>query len=420
MSLLDTLRKLGIVRFGTKAATYRNATERPTEFMMDNVCNAEKEVINLDAPAKAAPTPPTKPQAAVGASGATSCWKCGATLPPDAKFCGRCGMPQAAHPAASGVCPKCGAGLKPDAKFCGSCGAPVAGVPPATVATAAPLKSSPKMKGCLIGGLIGFALLVVLLVVLAIIGSQSEDSKQPANSEPAPAAATPAAAAAHGGRTPAPTPPPATPPAPVQPPASSVNDRFKPTAPATPATPPTMPAPPPATPSADYVTGAATTSPPAAAGAVRYDRYANPKFGFVTELPAHWESEVRDNTHLFSGPKGSEDYHVTINFQFIAMTAPGQVARQKQDALGQLQRLEGFRLIEDNVYQLQDQYPAGFLHACYKLPGNDTLWEQIQIIIERPPYYYFIGYTSPQPLFEKYYPHLQRLIRTLRFTPLSQ
>lgn len=161
--------------------------------------------------------------------------------------------------------------------------------------------------------------------------------------------------------------------------------------------------------------------PPAVTAAVKYDRYANPKFGFVTELPAHWESEVRDNTHLFSGPKGSEDNNVTINFQFVAMNVPGQVAQQKRDALEQWQRMEGFRLIEDNVYNLRDQYPTGFLHVLYKTPGNDTPWEQVQVIVERQPhYYYHIGYTAPQPLFEKYYPHMKRLIQTLLFTPLPQ
>lgn len=418
MSLMDTLRKLGIVRFGTKAATYRNATERPTEFLMDDIGNAEKEVINLDALGKSAPTKPQSlPPVIAGAPTATPCWKCGATLPPGAKFCGGCGTPQPARQAASDACAKCGAALKPSAKFCGSCGAPVAGAPSPTVMTGAPPKSSSKLKGCLIGGLIGFALLVVLLVVLAIIGSQTDSPKQAATNEPAAATTPPAAPAAK--ETPAPAP------APTQAPASSANDSFKPAVPVAPPAQeaykpasPAMPPPPPATPSADYVPG--TASPPAAAGAVKYDRYANPKFGFVTELPAHWESEVRNNTHLFSGPKGSEDYNVTVNFQFIAMTAPGQVAQQKQSAVEQWQKLEGFRLIEDNIYKLQDQYPAGFLHACYKMPGNDTLWEQIQVIIERQPYYYFIGYTSPQPLFEKYYPHLKHLIQTLRFTPLPQ
>jgi hypothetical protein len=45
MKVLDVLRKLGIVRFGAKAAVYHNAQERPTEFMMDDVFDAEKDLV---------------------------------------------------------------------------------------------------------------------------------------------------------------------------------------------------------------------------------------------------------------------------------------------------------------------------------------------------------------------------------------
>jgi hypothetical protein len=45
MKVLDVLRKLGIVRFGGKAAVYHNAQERPTEFMMDDVFDAEKDLV---------------------------------------------------------------------------------------------------------------------------------------------------------------------------------------------------------------------------------------------------------------------------------------------------------------------------------------------------------------------------------------
>jgi hypothetical protein len=45
VKILDTLRKLGILRFGAKAAVYRDAKSRPIEFMMDDVFNAEKDLV---------------------------------------------------------------------------------------------------------------------------------------------------------------------------------------------------------------------------------------------------------------------------------------------------------------------------------------------------------------------------------------
>ena len=57
MKLLDALAKLGILRFGSKAAVYRSESERPTEFMMDDVANAERDLVN---PPKAGKAPGRK------------------------------------------------------------------------------------------------------------------------------------------------------------------------------------------------------------------------------------------------------------------------------------------------------------------------------------------------------------------------
>lgn len=45
MSLLDLLRKLGILRFGSSAGTYRGGAQRPTELMMDGVYDARKDLV---------------------------------------------------------------------------------------------------------------------------------------------------------------------------------------------------------------------------------------------------------------------------------------------------------------------------------------------------------------------------------------
>jgi hypothetical protein len=54
MKLLDILRKLGILRYGTKAATYTSAKDMPAEFLMDDVFNAEKDLVNREDVKKAA------------------------------------------------------------------------------------------------------------------------------------------------------------------------------------------------------------------------------------------------------------------------------------------------------------------------------------------------------------------------------
>ena len=45
MKLLDLLAKLGILRVGAKKATYTSAKDRPAEFMMDDVYNADRDLV---------------------------------------------------------------------------------------------------------------------------------------------------------------------------------------------------------------------------------------------------------------------------------------------------------------------------------------------------------------------------------------
>ena len=67
-----------------------------------------------------------EPQAvAQPAAPAIVCAKCGANLPPNAKFCLECGEKVAPPEAEEVTCPKCGAKVKPG-KFCLQCGAPLA------------------------------------------------------------------------------------------------------------------------------------------------------------------------------------------------------------------------------------------------------------------------------------------------------
>lgn len=45
MTLLEWLRKLGIVRWGGTAAVYHNAVERPLELQQPDIFNAERDLL---------------------------------------------------------------------------------------------------------------------------------------------------------------------------------------------------------------------------------------------------------------------------------------------------------------------------------------------------------------------------------------
>jgi len=45
MNLLDLLRKLGVLRWGAKGYSYKNGQEIPAESLMDDVYNAQKDLL---------------------------------------------------------------------------------------------------------------------------------------------------------------------------------------------------------------------------------------------------------------------------------------------------------------------------------------------------------------------------------------
>lgn len=47
MTLLDWLRKLGILRFGAEGAVYHNATERPLSIQEDDIFNSETDAVHF-------------------------------------------------------------------------------------------------------------------------------------------------------------------------------------------------------------------------------------------------------------------------------------------------------------------------------------------------------------------------------------
>ena len=47
MSLIDWLRKLGILRFGAEGAVFHNAKERPLSIQQEGVFNSEKDVVHV-------------------------------------------------------------------------------------------------------------------------------------------------------------------------------------------------------------------------------------------------------------------------------------------------------------------------------------------------------------------------------------
>jgi hypothetical protein len=88
MRFLDLLAKLGILRWGTKSAVYRSGTERPAEFLFDDVYNAKRDLTTLQdlKDATAYLSGKAAPEAEAG-----KCPGCGKPVARADRFCHACG-----------------------------------------------------------------------------------------------------------------------------------------------------------------------------------------------------------------------------------------------------------------------------------------------------------------------------------------
>ncbi|MBN2398206.1 MAG: hypothetical protein JXI32_07485 [Deltaproteobacteria bacterium] len=148
--------------------------------------------------------------------------------------------------------------------------------------------------------------------------------------------------------------------------------------------------------------------------------YQNKRFRFATVVPRSWVSELRNtkttSARIFSGPERTETYYTTINFQ-VVIRKPGEtVEDQAREIQKQWASAPRYKLIANDKGTLGGQ-PAVRLIAVYQAPGTNEMYGQEQYITVNGDYFYWIGYTAPGNLYDKYRPIMEQAINNFRFLP---
>lgn len=159
----------------------------------------------------------------------------------------------------------------------------------------------------------------------------------------------------------------------------------------------------------------------AAAGAEdRFVPYQNKQFRFATVVPKHWVSELRNtkttSARIFSGPQRTEAYYTTINFQVVVRKPKETVEDQAKGIQKQWATASRYKLLANDKGTLGGQ-PAIRLIAVYQGPGTNEMYGQEQYITVNGDYFYWIGYTAPGNLYDKYRPIMEQAINNFRFLP---
>ncbi len=319
MNLLEWLRKLGIVRYGSVSGKYTSMKDMKTELFMDNVYDAKKDLVHKGDFSR---TEPPKV--------------------PSPSFCSSCGNP-----------------LHAGAKFCTGCGTQVTDAAKSSDRPAAEAARglAPQSKGMGCGRIILIAVAVGFFILLGlyILGSMGNSNDAP----PVAAADAPDAV-------------------------SSSKPSLKQQAP-----------------------------DDTAATGFQFARYPNQKFGFETLIPSHWESEVKDNSQVFSAPRGGKDYGATFNWQVIRQEKGASLDTQADELITEMQDFSHF-ILREKSRRIAGGKQAVHLLVSFETAGGEPMMMD-WLIVDKLPYFFWFGYTAPTAIFEKYEEVASKAASALKF-----
>ncbi len=145
-----------------------------------------------------------------------------------------------------------------------------------------------------------------------------------------------------------------------------------------------------------------------------FSKYTNTKYNFKALLPSTWESEVKGNAIVFSGAKNTEQSSTTINFQVIRRTSKTSLEGQAKKIKDQWENMKNFKLLSQKIGKLAGK-PAIHMLGSFTVASVSKIYSQEQVIIEHTNYYYYIAYTAPESLFNKYRYIMKKTVESFRF-----
>ncbi len=150
-----------------------------------------------------------------------------------------------------------------------------------------------------------------------------------------------------------------------------------------------------------------------------YAAYTNEALNFTVDLPGSWVAEEKDQTLVFSGQRGSEQWQTTINFQLVeggGQNIASVVAELKSQWAG---FDPAYRLTEEQS-GLLDEHAAQRLLVEYQDKSHQALIRQEQFVAQYPDYFYLIAYTAPFDLYDQYHAAMDRVLKSFHVLTTEQ
>lgn len=157
-----------------------------------------------------------------------------------------------------------------------------------------------------------------------------------------------------------------------------------------------------------------------AANQPNYKQFREVQYGFSFQVPDDWNIKLTPNKdYLIEGPKGSDAFEIAIIIQIILKSKNPGSSDKLQLAASQKMILtvpEAVIKKQGSISVAKKQAP--YFVAAYKTKtsqGKPALFGHLQVVIDQGDYYYWVSFSGPAPIYEKYQPVVEHLLNTFTF-----
>ncbi len=151
-----------------------------------------------------------------------------------------------------------------------------------------------------------------------------------------------------------------------------------------------------------------------------YKQFKEVQYGFSFQVPDDWNIKLTPKKdYLIEGPKGSDAFEIAIIIQIILKSKNPNSSDKLQLEAAQKMILT---VPEANIKKQGTVSVAGkqvpYFVATYKTntsQGKPSLFRHLQVVIDQGDYYYWVSFSGPSSIYEKYQPVAEHLLNTFTF-----
>ncbi len=151
-----------------------------------------------------------------------------------------------------------------------------------------------------------------------------------------------------------------------------------------------------------------------------YTRFRELQFDFSFEVPSDWNITLTPKKdYMVEGPKGSDAFEIPIVIQIVKKSEnPGSSAgAQLESSRKLLMAAPEVAIKQQGTLTVAGKEVPCFI-AAYKAStsqGSAAVFSHLQVVIDQGDYYYWVSYSAPVPVYEKYRLVAEHFLNSFQF-----